>query len=64
MGNLRGLLSIRNPLMLNGKLLIGNCYAHLLSCLAQDALGAMREQVQNLWESVKYVNTLESHKEN
>ncbi|XP_041015937.1 zinc finger BED domain-containing protein DAYSLEEPER-like [Juglans microcarpa x Juglans regia] len=63
MGNLRGLLSVRNPLMLNGQLLIGNCYARVLSRLAQDALGAMRETIQKLRESVKYVNTSESHKE-
>ncbi|KAF5466785.1 hypothetical protein F2P56_016681 [Juglans regia] len=63
MGNLRGLLSVRNPLMLNGQLLIGNCYARVLSRLAQDALGAMKETIQKLRESVKYVNTSESHKE-
>ncbi|KAB1218722.1 putative AC transposase [Morella rubra] len=62
-GNLRGLLSVRNPLMLNGQLLIGKCYARVLSRLVQDALGAMQETIQKIRDSVKYVNTSESHKE-
>ncbi|KAL0010693.1 hypothetical protein SO802_005801 [Lithocarpus litseifolius] len=62
-GNLRGLLSVRNPFMLNGQLLIRNCYARVLSCLAQDALGAMRETIQKIRDSVKYVKTSESHED-
>ncbi|GMY34061.1 zinc finger BED domain-containing protein DAYSLEEPER-like [Fagus crenata] len=62
-GNLRGLLSVRNPLMLSGQLLLGNCYARVLSRLAQDALGAMRETIQKIRDSVKYVKTSESHEE-
>lgn len=62
-GHLRGLLSVRNPLMLNGQLLIGNCYARVLSRLAQDALGVMKETIQKIRDSVKYVNTSESPKE-
>lgn len=62
-GNLRGLLSVRNPFMLNGQLLIGNCYARVLSRLAQDALGAMRETIQKIRDSVKYVKTSESHED-
>lgn len=62
-GNLRGLLSVRNPLMLNGQLLIGNCYARVLGRLAQDALGAMKETIQKIRDSVKYVNSSESHKD-
>lgn len=62
-GHLRGLLSVRNPFMLNGQLLIGNCYARVLSRLAQDALGAMRETIQKIRDSVKYVKTSESHED-
>ncbi|KAE9453512.1 hypothetical protein C3L33_14565, partial [Rhododendron williamsianum] len=57
--NLRGLLSIRNPLVLNGQLLIGNCYARVLTSLTQDALGPMKETIKKVRESVKYVKTSE-----
>ncbi|XAR50532.1 hypothetical protein NMG60_11004882 [Bertholletia excelsa] len=61
--NLRGLLSIRNPVILNGQLLIGNCYARVLSRLAQDALGSMKDAVNKVRESVKYVITSETIEE-
>lgn len=57
--NLRGLLSIRNPLVLNGQLLIGSCYARVLASLAQDALGSMKETIKKVRESMKYVKTSE-----
>ncbi|KAG8656264.1 hypothetical protein MANES_04G111500v8 [Manihot esculenta] len=62
-GNLRGLLSVRNPLVLNGQLLKGNCYARVLSRLAQDAIGAMGEVTRRIRESVKYVKTSDTHDE-
>lgn len=61
--NLRGLLSIKNPLILSGQLLIGNCYARVLSCLAQDALGSMKETIKTVRESVKYVKTSDAIEE-
>ncbi|XP_058004818.1 zinc finger BED domain-containing protein DAYSLEEPER isoform X2 [Hevea brasiliensis] len=61
--NLRGLLSVKNPLLFNGQLLKGNCYARVLSRLAQDALGAMGEVIRRIRESVKYVKTSETHDE-
>ncbi|XP_059642539.1 zinc finger BED domain-containing protein DAYSLEEPER-like [Cornus florida] len=61
--NLRGLLNIKNPLILNGQLLIGNCFARVLSCLAQDALGSMRDTIRKVRRSVKYVKTSEVHEE-
>ncbi|CAL5327640.1 unnamed protein product [Camellia sinensis] len=61
--NLRGLLSIKNPLILSGQLLIGNCYARVLSCLAQDALGSMKETIKKVRESVKYVKTSDAIEE-
>lgn len=62
-GNLRGPLSVRNPLVLNGQLLKGNCYARVLSRLAQDAIGAMGEVTRRIRESVKYVKTSDTHDE-
>ncbi|XP_011044854.1 PREDICTED: zinc finger BED domain-containing protein DAYSLEEPER-like isoform X3 [Populus euphratica] len=62
-GNLRGLLSVKNPFVLRGQLLKGNCYARVLSCLAQDALSATGDIVMRIRESVKYVKTSEAHDE-
>ncbi|XP_061340090.1 zinc finger BED domain-containing protein DAYSLEEPER-like [Gastrolobium bilobum] len=63
MGNLRGLLTVKNPGVLNGQLLNQNCYARVLSRLAVDALQAMRGTVGKVRESVKYVKSSESHEE-
>ncbi|XP_027340723.1 zinc finger BED domain-containing protein DAYSLEEPER-like [Abrus precatorius] len=57
MGNLRCLLSIKNPVILNGQLLSQNCYARVLSRLALDALSAMRETVDKVRVSVKYMKS-------
>ncbi|XP_059641535.1 zinc finger BED domain-containing protein DAYSLEEPER-like [Cornus florida] len=62
--NLRGLLTIKNPLTLNGQLLIGNCYARVLSRLAEDAFGSIRETIRKVREIVKYVKTSEAQEEN
>lgn len=59
-GNLRGLLSIKNPHMLNGQFLISNCYARAMSRMALAALGATREAVAKVRDSVKYVKISES----
>ena len=37
-GSLRALFSVRNPYMLHGQLLVGNCFARVISLLAQEAL--------------------------
>lgn len=55
MGNLRGLLSARNPLIFNGQLLSRHCFARVLSRVALDALWAMRETISKVRESVKFV---------
>lgn len=60
MGNLRDLLSVNNPGILNGQLLNQNCYARILSRLALDALWAMGETTSKVRESVKYVKSSES----
>ncbi|XP_028779151.1 zinc finger BED domain-containing protein DAYSLEEPER-like [Neltuma alba] len=62
-GSLRGLLSVKNPVILNGQLLSCNCYARVLSRLALHALWAMRETIGKVRECVKYVKTSESHEE-
>lgn len=61
--NLRGFLSVKNHILLNGQLLVGNCFARVLSNVAQGALGAMREIICKVRENVKYVRTSESHDE-
>lgn len=62
-GNLRGLLSLKNPHMLNGQFLIVDCYARVLSRLTQEVLGVMREAVVRVRNSVKYVKASESREE-
>lgn len=61
--NLRALLAVKNPLVLNGQLLIRNCIARTLSSMAQDVLGAGQETIKKIRASVKYVKTSESHEE-
>ncbi|XP_065849654.1 zinc finger BED domain-containing protein DAYSLEEPER [Euphorbia lathyris] len=61
--NLRSLLCIKNPLILNGQFLIGNCIARTLSSIAKDLLWAGQEIVKKIRDSVKYVKTSESHEE-
>ncbi|CAK9164895.1 unnamed protein product [Ilex paraguariensis] len=62
-GNLRGLLSIKNPLVLNGQLILGTCFARVLRDLAQDALESVRETIKKIRESVTYIKTSEAHEE-
>lgn len=61
--NLRPLLAIRNPLILNGQLLVGKCIARTLSGMAKDVLGAGQEIIKKIRDSVKYVKTSEAHEE-
>ncbi|KAG8372695.1 hypothetical protein BUALT_Bualt12G0093300 [Buddleja alternifolia] len=61
--NLRALLSVKNPLMLNGQLLLGNCFARSLSTIVQDALTCVEGVVKKVRDSVKYVKTSESREE-
>ncbi|EOA38838.1 hypothetical protein CARUB_v10011179mg [Capsella rubella] len=59
--NLRGYLSVRNQHALNGQLLMGRCYARLLSSMAQDVLAAeqFQEPIKKVRDSIKYVKTNE-----
>lgn len=61
--SLRALLAVKNPLLLNGQLLIRNCIARTLSGMAQDVLAAGQETIKKIRASVKYVKTSESHEE-
>jgi hypothetical protein len=61
--NLRGNLSINNPVILDGQLLNQNCYARVLSRLAMDALQAMSETISKVRECVKFVKYSESHED-
>ncbi|RHN76541.1 putative transcription factor/ chromatin remodeling BED-type(Zn) family [Medicago truncatula] len=57
MGNVRDLLSLKNPVILNGQLLRQSCYARVLSCLALDTLWAMQETIAKVRKSVQYVKS-------
>ncbi|KAF3652555.1 Zinc finger BED domain-containing protein RICESLEEPER 2 [Capsicum annuum] len=61
--NLRALLSVQNPLVLNGQLLVGSCLARTLSSIAQGAFVFLHGTVKKVRDSVKYVKTSESHEE-
>ncbi|EOA33287.1 hypothetical protein CARUB_v10019720mg [Capsella rubella] len=60
--NLRCCLSARNQHVLNGQLLLGSCYARLLSSMAQDLLGAedLEAPIKKVRDSIKYVKTKDS----
>lgn len=57
--NLRTFLPHKNQILLSGQLLIGNCFARVLSRLAQDALERVGDTVRKVRENVKYVKTSE-----
>ncbi|KAE8689030.1 Zinc finger BED domain-containing protein DAYSLEEPER [Hibiscus syriacus] len=59
--NLRPLLCVKNPLILNGQLLIGNCIAHTMSSMAKDVLRVGEEVIKKIRDSVKHVKMSESH---
>ncbi|KAK7411135.1 hypothetical protein VNO78_02567 [Psophocarpus tetragonolobus] len=61
--NLRSLVSMKNPLILNGQLLVGNCIARTLSSVANDLLGTAQDLINKIRDSVKYVKTSELHEE-
>lgn len=61
--NLKALLSVKNPNLLGGQLLLGNCLARSFSSIAQEALRGAQDTVKKVRNSVKYVKTSESHEE-
>ncbi|XP_068464362.1 zinc finger BED domain-containing protein DAYSLEEPER-like isoform X2 [Phaseolus vulgaris] len=63
LGNLRPLLSVKNPLILNGQLLVGNCISRTFSNVANELLSSVHLVVKKIRDSVKYVKTSDSHEE-
>ncbi|XP_019452679.1 PREDICTED: zinc finger BED domain-containing protein DAYSLEEPER-like isoform X1 [Lupinus angustifolius] len=61
--NLRPLLSVKNSLILNGQLLVGNCIAHTVRYVANDLLSSAQGTVNKIRDSVKYVKTSQSHED-
>ncbi|XP_071716260.1 zinc finger BED domain-containing protein DAYSLEEPER-like [Rutidosis leptorrhynchoides] len=61
--SLRGLLSVKNPNILDGQLLLTRCFARSLSCVAQEVLHVGAETVKKVRDCVKYVKTSESLEE-
>ncbi|XP_047308916.1 zinc finger BED domain-containing protein DAYSLEEPER-like [Impatiens glandulifera] len=61
--NLRALLSLRNPLILCGQLLVDNCLARALTHIALGAFRAGEATVRKVRDSVKYVKTSEPNEE-
>ncbi|OMO57743.1 putative Zinc finger, BED-type [Corchorus olitorius] len=56
--NLRPLLCTKNPLILNGQLLLGNCIARTLGNMAKDVLGAGQEIIKKIRDSVNLLKPL------
>ncbi|KAH1210923.1 Zinc finger BED domain-containing protein RICESLEEPER 2 [Glycine max] len=54
--NLKENLSLGTKLVLNGDLFHVKCCAHILNLLVQDRLGKIQDIIQNVPESVKYIN--------
>lgn len=61
--NIRPLLCIKNPGILDGQLVIGNCVARTFSSLAKDVLEKGKDVIKKIRDSVKHVKTSESHEE-
>ncbi|EOA12255.1 hypothetical protein CARUB_v10008021mg [Capsella rubella] len=61
--NIKPLLCIKNPGILDGQLVIGNCVARTFSSLAKDVLEKGKDVIKNIRDSVKHVKTSESHEE-
>ena len=54
--NLKENLSLSRKLVLNGDLFHVRCCTHILNLLVQDGLGKIKDTIQNVHESVKYIN--------
>ncbi|KAF3521910.1 hypothetical protein F2Q69_00046557 [Brassica cretica] len=61
--NIRPLLCIKNPGILNGQMVIGNCVARTFSGLAKDVLDKGKDVIKKVRDCVKHVKTSESHEE-
>ena len=54
--NLKENLSLSRKLVLNGDLFHVRCCTHILNLLVQDGLSKIKDIIQNVRESVKYIN--------
>ncbi|KAH1225148.1 Zinc finger BED domain-containing protein RICESLEEPER 2 [Glycine max] len=54
--NLKENLSLSRKMVLNGDLFHVRCCTHILNLLVQDGLGKIKDTIQNVHESVKYIN--------
>ncbi|PIA42354.1 hypothetical protein AQUCO_02000067v1 [Aquilegia coerulea] len=61
--SLRGFISMKNPHLLNGQLLVGHCYVQVISSIVEDALQGMQQAINKVRESIKYVKTSQAHEE-
>ncbi|XP_048596538.1 zinc finger BED domain-containing protein DAYSLEEPER-like [Brassica napus] len=57
--NLRCFLSVKNQHVLNGQLLMGECYANVLSSMAQEALED-EKLIKKVRDSIKFIKTNET----
>jgi hypothetical protein len=63
LGHLRKNLVDRNLIHCEGKLLQTRCAAHVLNLIVQDGLKTMKSVIDNIRESVKYVRSSQSRRE-
>ncbi|KAL7593844.1 zinc finger BED domain-containing protein DAYSLEEPER [Lactuca sativa] len=61
--SLRNLLSEKNPNILGGQLLLGNCLSRSISGIVAESLATNHETVKKVRDCVKYVKTSESLEE-
>jgi len=61
--SLTAFLAVKNPMLLNGQLLVQNCIARTLSSIAQEVLTAGQATIKKVRGSIKYVKTSDSHEE-
>ncbi|XP_057786906.1 zinc finger BED domain-containing protein DAYSLEEPER-like isoform X2 [Salvia miltiorrhiza] len=61
--NIRNLLPVKNSIILKGQLLINSCYACMMRSLAQDSICSVRQTIQKVRQSVKYVKTSDANEE-
>ncbi|KAF3498406.1 hypothetical protein DY000_02057632 [Brassica cretica] len=54
-----GFLSVKNQHVLNGQLLMGECYANILSSMTQEALGD-EQLIKKVRDSIKFIKTNEA----
>ncbi|CAL1414659.1 unnamed protein product [Linum trigynum] len=59
--NLRSHLCVKNPLILNGQLLLGQCISQTFTAMVNDMLSAGRDIIKKIRDNMKYVTTSQNH---